>query len=125
MTETKTLTLGLEEVAPPVGEPEFIFAAYNPPLDTREIFPVGAPWPSTTKKYKEGESVYVHYAIKNIGTAAGPAKIEVKDLDTGRVITTWSISELPAGYRYKTTGSGAYVGKMPAKDWRLSFKVTP
>lgn len=41
MVETKTLTLGFEEVEPPVGEPEFRFNAYNPPFDSREVFSAG------------------------------------------------------------------------------------
>ena len=47
--------------------PEFKFAAYTPFVDTREIFPVGAPWPSVTKSYAGGEDVYAHYAAKNNG----------------------------------------------------------
>ena len=125
MVETKTLLLTVEEV--PVGEAVMRFDSYAPPLDTREIFPVGAPWPSVTKIYKPGESVYVHYAVKNIGTGPGVGSIEVKDLDTGAVITTWAVPELAQNERFKTTpdGSGAYVGKMPDKDWSLSIKVTP
>lgn len=109
------------EAAPQLGE--FRFDSYSPPLDTREIFPVGAPWPSVTKTYKPGDFVYVHYAIKNIGAEAGEAVITVKDLDTGSVITTWSIPELAPNARFKTSSPGAYVGKMPSKDWRLEFKV--
>jgi hypothetical protein len=125
MVETKTLTLGLEEVEPPVEEPIFIFAAYGPPIDTREIFPVGAPWPSVTKTYEEGESVYVHYAVKNTGAGPGVGTIKVTDLDTGTVKATYTTPTLNPGERFKTTGNGAYIGKMPNKDWRLSFKITP
>ncbi len=106
---------------------DFRFASYNPPLDTREIFPVGAPWPSVTKTYKVGDPVYVHYCVKNVGGGAGAGNIEVKDIDTGSILANYSIPELNPNERFKTlaTGSGAYVGKMPDKDWRLSFKVTP
>ena len=116
MVETKTLTIGLEEVAPPVGEPEFAFNAWSL-TDPRELFPI-----KTT--YKEGETVKVAYKVKNIGTGAGRWTITVKDLDTGAVITTW-YGDLDPGYSFKSASTGATVGKMPAKDWRLSFKVTP
>jgi len=124
MVETKTLLLTVEAVVEPA---DMRFDSYGPPLDTREIFPVGAPWPSVTKTYKPGDPVYVHYAVKNVGGGAGAGSIEVKDLDTGAVIATWAVPELAPNERFKTlpTGSGAYVGKMPDKDWRLSFKVTP
>lgn len=121
MVETKTLTLTVREV---VEEPEFRFDSYNPPLDTREIFPVGAPWPSVTKEYDPGDSVYVHYAVKNVGPIAATWKITVKDLDTGDTLTTYT-GPLEPGFRFKTKDAGAYVGKMPNKDWRLSFTVTP
>lgn len=123
MVETKTLTLGLEEVAPPVGEPEFRFAAWSL-TDSRELFPAGAPWPSVTKEYKDGETVKVCYKVKNVGNAAGRWTITVKDLDTGAVKATW-YGDLDPGYSFKTPSTGATVGRMPAKDWRLSFKVTP
>ena len=118
-----TITATIEAVVEP---PEFKFAAYTPFLDTREIFPVGAPWPSVTKRYQVGDSVYVHYAVKNIArVGVGGAVITVRDLDTGAVITTWAVPELRPNERFKTTGSGAYVGKMPSKEWRLEFKVEP
>jgi len=117
MVETKTLTIGLEEVVPPVGEPEFRFDSWNPPLDTRELFPI-----KTT--YKTGETVKVCYVVKNVGTATGRWTIVVKDLDTGATIATW-YGDLNPGYRFKTPSTGATVRSMPAKDWRLSFKVTP
>ena len=123
MVETKTLLLTLKEVPP--GEPEFAFAAWNPPVDTREVFPVTAAWPSLTRTYDVGESVYIQYRVKNIGTAKGQWTIVVKDADTGETLQTWT-GELEPGYMFKTEpGVGVYVGKMPAKDWRLSVKVTP
>ena len=124
MVETKTLTLGLEEVEPPVGEPEFRFNAYNPPLDPREVFPAGTSYPTMTKTYKVGATVKVCYKVKNIGTAKGGWTITVKDMDTGATIATW-YGDLEPGYSFKSPLTGATVGKMPAKDWKLSFKVTP
>lgn len=123
MVETKTLTLGLEEVAPPVGEPEFRFDSYST-LDTRELFPAGTSWPTMTKTYETGDTVKICYKVKNVGTAAGRWTITIKDLDTGATITTW-YGDLDPAYSFKTPITGATVGKMPAKDWRLSFKVTP
>lgn len=121
MVETKTITVTVREV---VEEPEFKFAAWNPPLDLREIFPAGAPWPSVTRIYDPGDSVYVHYCVQNVGPIAATWKITVKDLDTGDTITTYT-GPLEPNFRFKTVGSGAYVGKMPNRDWRLSFTVTP
>lgn len=123
MVETKTLTLGLEEVAPPVGEPEFKFNAWSG-TDPREVFPAGTSWPTMTKKYKTGDTVKVCYKVKNVGDGLGRWTITVKDLDTGATITTW-YGDLDPGYSFKSASTGASVGKIPAKDWRLSFKVTP
>jgi len=115
-SETLTLTIGLEAV----GAANFGFDAYNPPWDLRKVFAV-------KDKYKAGESVYVHYCVKNNGTAAGGATIVVKDIDTGATLKTWIVPSIDPGYRYKTDpdGTGAFVGAMPNKDWRLSFTVTP
>jgi len=123
VVETKTITLGLEEVAPPVGEPEFRFNAWSL-TDTRELFAVGAVWPSSSREYEVGETVKVNYKVKNVGTATGRWTITIKDLDTGAIIATW-YGDLAPGYSFKSASTGATVGKMPAKDWRLSFKVTP
>lgn len=122
MVETKTLTLTVEGVPEPA---EMRFDSWNPPLDTREIFPTKAPWPQVTATYNVGEDVRIHYVVKNIGTGAGIGSIEVKDLDTNEVLATWAVPELSPSERFKTSGLGAYVGKMPNKDWRVSFKVTP
>lgn len=116
MVETKTLTLGLEEVEVPVGEPEFRFNAMSF-TDPRELYPI-----KTT--YKDGETVKVVYKVKNVGDATGRWTITVKDLDTGATIAEW-YGDLAPGYSFKTPTTGATVGRMPAKDWRLSFKVTP
>jgi len=116
MVEIKTVTVGLEEVAPPVGEPEFRFERYDI-LEAREVFPV-------QRTYKDGETVKVAYRVKNIGAGAGRWTITVKDMDTGAVITTW-YGNLDPGYSFKTPTTGATVGRMPAKDWRLSVKVLP
>ena len=107
---------------PPAGE--FKFDAYSL-TDWREIFIVGSSWPAKVRLADVGEDIYAHYVVKNIGDVAGKATITVKDLDTGAVITTWSSPELAPNMRFKTTGSGAYIGKMPNKDWSLEFKVTP
>lgn len=123
MVETKTLTMGLEEVAPPVGEPEFRFNAWSG-TDSREVFAAGAKWPSTTKKYKPGDTVKVCYKVKNVGDGPGKWTIVVKDLDTGATKATY-YGDLDPGYSFKTPSTGATVGKMPSKEWRLSFKVTP
>ncbi len=105
---------------------EFKFDSWNPlGLDFREIFIVGSVWPAVVRIVDVGESVYAHYVVKNVGSVAGKATITVKDLDTGAVITTWILPELAPNQRFKTSGSGAYVGKMPSKYWRLEFKVEP
>lgn len=97
---------------------EFVFDAYNPPWDMNEISPV-------LSEYAEGANVYCKYAVKNIGGTAGGATIKVKDLDTGTTVATYSVPTLDPNYRYRTTGSHAYVGKMPSRDWRLEWTVTP
>ena len=75
--------------------------------------------------YKEGDSVYVKYTVKNNGTIASGASIVVKDAATGATITSYSVSEVPPGYSFATSGSHAYVGKMPNKNWALQFVLTP
>lgn len=104
---------------------EFRFDSWNPPLDTREVFIVGAAWPEVIKVADIAEDIYAHYVVKNIGGSAGEATVMVKDLDTDLAITTWSIPELAPNERFKTSSSGAYIGKMPARNWRLEFKVEP
>lgn len=104
---------------------EFRFDSWNPPLDTREVFIVGAPYPAVVRTADVGEDVYAHYVVKNVGASAGASTITVKDLDTGSIIATWSIPELAPNERFKTSSSGAYIGKMPTRDWRLEFKVEP
>ncbi len=108
-----------------IGMGEFRFDSWSPPLDTREIFIVGSAWPALVRNVDLGESVYAHYVVKNVGASAGAATITVKDLDTGATVTTWSSPELAPNARFKTSGSGAYIGKMPSRDWRLEFKVEP
>jgi hypothetical protein len=76
-------------------------------------------------EYAEGESVYVKYAIKNNGSAPSGAGIVVIDRDTGTKLQTYVIPEMQPGYTFSTTGSHAYVGKMPNKNWNLSFALTP
>jgi len=112
-SETKTITIPRTAALS-----EFAFDAWNPPWELWEIKPVKS-------EYAEGESVYVMYCVKNIGETAGKSSITVKDLDTGATIATYSLAELSPNYRFKTSGSHAYVSKMPNRDWRLSFKVDP
>jgi len=110
-------TDGTCEIAPPA---EFMFDSWNPPIDMSELFPTKA-----SALYAEGESVYVHYAVKNVGNVPGAGVIEVKDLDTGALVTIYNVPELPIYGMFKTVAPGAYVGKMPSSDWRLEFKVMP
>ena len=108
---------------PPAGE--FRFDSWNPPLEPRELFVAGTTWPELIPKtFEEGETIKVCYKVKNIGTGPGKWTITVKDLDTGAVIATW-YGDLDPGYSFKTPITGATVGKMPNKDLRLEFKVTP
>lgn len=96
----------------------FAFDAWNPPFENWEIKPVKS-------EYAEGESVYVMYCVKNIGETAGVSSIKVKDLTTAAIVATYSVPSLSPNYRFKTSGSHAYVGKMPNRDWRLELTVTP
>jgi len=116
MVETKTLTVPLSEV--PVGIANMRFDAYNPPLELREIL-------AKQTEYDEGEIVYVKYRVKNIGDGASIATIEIKDVDTGTVLQTYTTPSIEPGYMWRTADAGARVGAMPSRDWRLSFKVTP
>ncbi|GAH88698.1 unnamed protein product [marine sediment metagenome] len=117
MVETKTLTVPLTEV--PVGVANMRFAAYAPPLELREIL-------AKKTEYEEGEIVYVKYRVKNIGDGAGIATIEIKDVDTGKVLQTHTTPSIEGGgYMWRTLDAGLRVGAMPDRDWSLSFKVTP
>ena len=117
MVETKTLTIPLTEV--PVGVANMRFDAYAPPLELIEIL-------AKQTEYEEGEIVYVKYRIKNIGDGPSIATIEIKDVDTGTVLQTYTTSSIDGGgYMWKTSEDGVRVGAMPNRDWSLSFKVTP
>lgn len=117
--------LELEFVEVSAGAGEFRFDSWSPPLDLREVFIVGAAWPALVRKVDVDEHVYAHYVVKNVGSSAGAATITVKDLDTGATITIWSSPNLAPNERFKTSSPGAYIGKMPNRDWRLQFKVMP
>jgi len=114
-SDVNTLTIQLE-----AGVGNFVFDSYSGALFGWACFPV-------KDKYKAGEDVYIHYCVKNVGTAISPATVTVKDLDTGLIVITFSVPNLEPGYRWKTTegGPGAYVGKMPNRNWRLELTVTP
>lgn len=117
MVETKTLKIPVS-VAPPVGEPDMRFAAYNPPWELREIL-------AKKTEYDPDETVRVKYRVKNVGDGAGIATIEIKDADTGKVLKTYTTPSIDPGYAWKTADEGVTVGPMPDSDWSLSFKVTP
>lgn len=104
MGDTKNITVNL-----PTGAASFIFTKLNP----------------VKSEYVEGASVYVEYGVKNAGTDYGGAQIDVKDRDTSVKITSYTIPEIPPGQAFTTTGTHAYVGKMPNKNWNLTFTVTP
>ena len=109
--ETKSVTVMLASAA------VFAFDAWNPPFTLWEVKPVKS-------EYNVDEGVYVMYCVKNIGDAKGRWTVTVKDLDTGVTVKTfWG--DLDPGYRFKTSGSHAFIGKMPARNWRLEFTVTP
>lgn len=104
MGETRSLTITLA-----AGAGNFAFTQLEP----------------VQTSYKEGDSVYVKYTVKNNGTLDSGASIVVKDATTGATITSYSIGSLPPGYSFTTTGSHASVGKMPNKSWALQFVLTP
>lgn len=105
MGETKTITITLVAV----GLASFNFTQLEP----------------VKSAYSLDETVYVKYTVKNNGTGPGAASIVVKDLDTGATVATYTTPELSPGYSFATSGTHANVGKMPNKNWRLSFTVTP
>jgi len=114
-SDTTTLTVSLSMEA---EVPNFVFDAYSGVPLTPSAFPVKS-------SYAVGESVYIHFCVKNVGNKASTATVTVTDLDTGAVITTYSIPITDPGWRWKTSGSGAFVGPMPNKNWRLQLKVEP
>ncbi len=116
MVETKTLTVPLTEV--PVGVANMRFSAYAPPLELREIL-------AKQTEYLEGEIVYVKYRVKNIGDGPGIATIEIKDVDTGAVLQTYTTSSIDPNYMWVTADAGVRIGPRPNRDWSLSFTVTP
>lgn len=104
MGQTKNVT-----VSSVAGEGDFSFTTLEP----------------VKSAYAEGEVVYVKYTVKNNGAVSSGAEIIVKDRDTGSQVTGYTVAEMPPGYSFATSGSHARVGKMPNKDWKLSFTVTP
>ena len=117
MVETKTLIIPVS-AAPPLGEPNMRFAAYNPPWELKEIL-------AKQTEYAPGEAVYVKYRVKNIGDAAGIATVTIKDVSTGAVLQTYTTPSIDPNYMWKTADAGVRIGPMPDRDWSLSFTVTP
>jgi len=75
-------------------------------------------------KFAQGETVYVHYKIRNDGAVKARATIKVTDIDTGAVVTTIGpTSEVDPGWKLEIFR--ATVGTMPNRNWRLRFAVTP
>lgn len=75
--------------------------------------------------YAEGETVKIHYEIKNNGNITAKATIVASDDDTGLDITTYVIADVEPGESIKTVEPHATLGKMPNKDWNVTFKLFP
>lgn len=87
-----------------------------------EESPAGGPAAPRTR-FAAGESVYVHYRVRNDGTLKTKATIVVKDKDTGATLATYMTPDVDPGWRYEVFK--ATVGKMPNHDWHLQFVMTP
>jgi len=87
-----------------------------------EESPIAGP-ASPRTKFRAGETVYVHYKVRNDGGVKAKATIVVTDIDTGAEITRYTTAETDPGYRFEAFK--ATVGAMPAKDWKLRFAMTP
>jgi len=74
-------------------------------------------------KFAVGETVYVHYRIRNDGAVKAKASIAVKDKDTGAAITTYTTGDIGPNERGEIFK--AVVGTMPNKNWNLEFAMTP
>ena len=80
---------------------------------------------ATKTYYAEGESIKIHYKVKNNGIVDSSAKIAVYDDATNELLFTWTISSLPPGYSFEAMEATHYKLKMPANDWTLRFELTP
>ncbi|MBA7716428.1 hypothetical protein ES703_125501 [subsurface metagenome] len=98
---------------------EFEFVAWSL-LDRREIITLDI----NGDRYDSGMTVKVKHKAKNFGDGASKAVIEVRDADTGDFVTTYGSADIiPPGAIWRV--DAVEIGKMPKKDWRLEFKVTP
>lgn len=80
---------------------------------------------ATKTYYAEGESIKIHYKVKNSGNVDSPAEIAVYDDETNELLTTFKISSLPPGYSFEAMEATDYKLKMPDHDWTLRFELTP
>lgn len=84
--------------------------------------PIGGP-PVPRSKFAAGETVYVHYKIRNDGEVKAKATIVVTDVDTGIEVTRYMSPNVDPGWRFEVFK--ATVGVMPNRDWILRFAMTP
>jgi len=80
--------------------------------------------PATARsKFKVGETVYLHYKVRNDGDIADTPKIKVTDSDTGTDVASYTGSSTDPGWKYEVFK--ATVGTMPNKTWNLKCALTP
>lgn len=87
-----------------------------------EESPSGGPATPRTR-FRAGETVYVHYKVRNDGTVPAKATIVVTDIDAAKEVTRYITADVDPGWRYEIFK--ATVGTMPNKDWKLRFAMTP
>jgi len=74
-------------------------------------------------KFRQGETVYCHYKVRNDGSVKDRATIIVTDIDTGAKVTEYLTDYCDPGWKFEA--AKATVGTMPNKDWKLRFAMTP
>ena len=75
--------------------------------------------------YAVGESVKIHYKVKNNGNVRAKGKIECINDDTGATITTFTTDYLEPNQSFETVSPHATLGNKPAGDWVVRCKLTP
>lgn len=87
-----------------------------------EESPIGGP-AVPRSKFRAGETVYVHYKVRNDGDVPAKATIVVTDIDEAKQITKYTTAEVDPGWKYEIFK--ATVGTMPNRNWKLRFAMTP
>lgn len=74
-------------------------------------------------EFTPNEKVYFNVTYVNSGSSADPVIMEIKDEDTGTVISRLGLE--PAEPEGNVTEKAIAIGNMPNRTWRLRFTITP